>query len=129
MGSEMCIRDSDDVVDAIPVHMFCGIWGVISSGLFATKDNYEVVYYGEPDKCAGLFYGGDGSTLLANVVFILAVLAWTGFTCMALFMGIDKIFGMRVDEESEKLGMDISKHGVVEAIRVGPINGGEFANV
>jgi len=64
-------------------------------------------------------------------VFILAVLAWTGFTCMALFMGIDKIFGMRVDEESEKLGMDISKHGVMEtSASVGPITvDGEFTNV
>ena len=129
-SSKMLLRFGiDDVVDAIPVHMFCGIWGVIAGGLFATKDNYEVVYYGEPDKCSGLFYGGDGSTLLANVMFILVVLLWTGFTCMALFMGIDKIFGMRVDEESEKLGMDISKHGVMEAVRIGPINGEEFANV
>ena len=110
----------DDVVDAIPIHMFCGIWGVVASGLFATKDNYAVVYYGEPDKCSGLFYGGNGSTLLANVVFILAVLAWVGTTCMALFVGINKIFGMRVDEESEKMGMDASKHGVMDTIRVGP---------
>ena len=111
--------------------MFCGIWGVISSGLFATKDNYGVVYYGEPDKCSGIFYGGDGSTLLANVVFILAVLAWVSTTCMVLFVGINKTFGMRVDEESEKMGMDASKHGVMEtSASVGPITvDGEFTNV
>ena len=121
----------DDVVDAIPIHMFCGIWGVVASGLFATKDNYAIVYYGEPDKCSGIFYGGDGSTLLANVVFILAVLAWVSTTCMVLFVGINKTFGMRVDEESEKMGMDASKHGVMETVgSVGPIVvGGEFANV
>ena len=121
----------DDVVNAVPVHMFCGIWGVISAGFFATKDNYKVVYYGEPDKCSGIFYGGDGSTLLANVVFVLAVLVWVSTTCMALFIGIDKTFGMRVDEESEKMGMDASKHGVMETVgSVGPIVvGGEFANV
>ena len=123
----------DDVVDAIPVHMFCGIWGVISSGLFATKDNYGVVYYGEPDKCSGIFYGGDGSTLLANVVFILAVLAWVSTTCMVLFVGINKTFGMRVDEESEKMGMDASKHGVMDTARVGPagpiVVDGDFNNV
>lgn len=31
----------DDVVDAIPVHLGCGIWGVLAAGLFATKDNCE----------------------------------------------------------------------------------------
>jgi len=78
-----------------------------------------------------IFYGGDGSTLLANVVFVLAVLVWVSTTCMALFIGIDKTFGMRVDEESEKMGMDASKHGVMEtSASVGPITvGGEFTNV
>lgn len=121
----------DDVVDAIPVHMFCGMWGVIAPGIFATKENYGLAYYGEPDKCSGVFYGGNGSTLAANAVFILAVLAWTGVTCMALFTGINATIGMRVDEESEKMGMDRSKHGVMETGRVGPIvvDRGEFANV
>lgn len=31
----------DDVVDATPIHFFCGIWGVIAASLFATKDNCE----------------------------------------------------------------------------------------
>lgn len=31
----------DDVVDAVPVHGFCGAWGVIAASLFATKDNCE----------------------------------------------------------------------------------------
>lgn len=31
----------DDVVDAIPVHFACGMWGVFSASLFATKDNCE----------------------------------------------------------------------------------------
>ena len=31
----------DDVVDAIPVHLFCGAWGVLAASLFATKDNCE----------------------------------------------------------------------------------------
>ena len=34
----------DDVVDASPVHMFCGIWGTIAAGLFAHPDNVAVAY-------------------------------------------------------------------------------------
>ncbi|CBJ33346.1 ammonium transporter (ISS) [Ectocarpus siliculosus] len=102
----------DDVVDAIPVHCFCGAWGVFAASLFATKDNYSAAYYGDRvDKCAGAFYGGDGNAVAANVVFILAVIAWVSATCMALFLGINAVVGMRVDKEMEQIGMDDSKHG------------------
>lgn len=48
----------DDVVDAAPVHMFCGAWGVLSAGLLATKENYGQAYYEDrQDKCCGAFYG------------------------------------------------------------------------
>lgn len=60
-----------------------------------------LAYYGEPDKCAGAFYGGDGSAVAANVVFILAVVAWVCACCMTLFMAIKLTIGMRVDKEME----------------------------
>ena len=34
----------DDVVDASPVHLFCGAWGTIAAGLFAHPDNVAVAY-------------------------------------------------------------------------------------
>ncbi|CAM9552965.1 unnamed protein product [Ectocarpus fasciculatus] len=102
----------DDVVDAVPIHFFCGVWGVIAVALFATKDNYANVYSAErADKCAGAFYGGDGSTLAVGLVFLLALIAWTVVTCMALFLGIKYTIGIRVSEEVEQIGMDDSKHG------------------
>ncbi|CAN0471399.1 unnamed protein product, partial [Laminaria digitata] len=92
----------DDVVDAIPVHLFCGAWGVLAASLFATKDNYAAAYYEErASKCAGAFYGGDGSAVAANVVFILAVLAWVGVTCGSLFVFLKLTVGMRVTKEME----------------------------
>lgn len=101
----------DDVVNAAPVHAFCGAWGVVAASLFATKENYGLAYYGEPDKCAGVFYGGDGSVLAANVLFILAVIGWVCGTCMFLFVALDSTIGMRVSREEEMVGLDDSKHG------------------
>ena len=43
----------DDVVDASPVHLFCGMWGTIAAGLFAKPDNVEMAY--GTGSC-GLFY-------------------------------------------------------------------------
>ena len=34
----------DDVIDAIPVHFFNGIWGLIAAGLFTTQEFYAEVY-------------------------------------------------------------------------------------
>jgi len=102
----------DDVVDAAPVHMFCGIWGVIAAGLFATKDAYAAAYYSaRADTCAGLFYGGSGAMLGAGFVFILALLAWVGGWGVLIFM-VAKMGGfLRVSKEVEAAGMDDSKHG------------------
>lgn len=35
----------DDVVDAIPIHMINGAWGLIAAGLFTTKNFYADAYY------------------------------------------------------------------------------------
>ena len=43
----------DDVVDASPVHFFCGIWGTLAAGLFAKPENVEMAY--TTGSC-GLFY-------------------------------------------------------------------------
>lgn len=101
----------DDVVSAIPVHGFCGLFGVLAASLFATKDNYVLSYSGDPDKCAGVFYGGDGTALGVNCLFILAIIGWVGTTCMVLFLTLKYTVGVRVEKEVEKMGMDDSKHG------------------
>jgi Amt family ammonium transporter len=102
----------DDVVGAVPVHGFCGVWGVFATGLFATKEMYSSAYYSSrAAKCAGVFYGGDGSMLSANIVFLLAVIVWTGALSAALFIGIKVTIGVRVSKEVEENGMDDSKHG------------------
>lgn len=36
----------DDPLDASPVHFFCGIWGLLAVGIFATKAGVESVYEG-----------------------------------------------------------------------------------
>mmetsp|Transcript_23009 Transcript_23009/g.33385 ORF Transcript_23009/g.33385 Transcript_23009/m.33385 type:complete len:486 (-) Transcript_23009:187-1644(-) len=102
----------DDVVDAAPVHMFCGMWGVLAAGLFATEDGYASAYYSDrADKCCGAFYGCGGKTFGANFVFIIAVACWTLSLSLILFYGIKFTVGLRVPKEMEEAGMDISKHG------------------
>mmetsp|Transcript_33689 Transcript_33689/g.107653 ORF Transcript_33689/g.107653 Transcript_33689/m.107653 type:complete len:594 (+) Transcript_33689:100-1881(+) len=106
----------DDVVDAFPVHGCCGAWGVIAAALFATPFYYTRAYSAyvtgdRADDCAGLFYGGDGGSLSAAVVFVLANLAWTGGNMVLLFSILKVTLGIRTAEEADELGLDDSKHG------------------
>ena len=105
----------DDVVDAIPVHGFCGCYGVIMAGLFATKENYAAaygIYDGAVDECSGLFYGGSGAQFGANLVFVLFVFCWTGVCSLGVFGGLKYTNLLRVSAEVEEEGMDSSEHGL-----------------
>ena len=112
----------DDVVGSIPIHGFCGLWGVLAASLFATPNYYSQAYYGDrADDCAGLFYGGNGGLLAANVQFILFLLAWVGGSTALIVYPLKHFNLLRVSEEVELAGMDDSKHGgKVELSSVGP---------
>jgi len=103
----------DDVVDASPVHGFCGAYGVISAALWTTPHNYLSaygIYDGAEETCKGLFYGG-GEQLVASLIFIAFVLGWSG-GCSAIVFGVLKVTGLlRIPPEMEEEGMDSSEHG------------------
>lgn len=78
----------DDVVGAISAHLIAGIWGTL---------------------CVGIFGGGD---LLAQIVGIVAVGAWTVITS-AIVWGILKVtIGLRASEEDEYEGLDKAELGL-----------------
>ena len=115
----------DDVLGAFPVHGACGIWGVVAGGLFATADNYANAYYStRADKCAGIFYGGDGSTLLANVCFILTIICWTGAMASIMFATLNMFGKLRLSDEDQMIGLDIVEHGGPSYPEFALVNGG-----
>ncbi len=99
----------DDPVGAVSVHGACGLWGLISVGFFAdgTYGNYSV----EAPYITGLFYGGGGEQLLAQVISVAVVVAWAFGTGYLTFKLMDKAFGIRVPPEEELQGLDIQEHG------------------
>jgi len=103
----------DDVVGAIPVHGFCGFWGVLMAAFFATENNYANAYYSDRAKdCAGLLYGGDGSAMAAAIQFLLAVIVWVAALSAVMFGALSAMNLLRVDAIVEDEGMDKSEHGV-----------------
>lgn len=99
----------DDPVGAVAVHMMNGIWGTFAIGLFATT--------AAPgnDSCTGLFYGGGLGLLGIQCLGILSVAAWTAATITITYVIIRAVNGLRVSEEEEILGLDVTEHGLPSA--------------
>ena len=96
----------DDPVGAISVHGVCGIWGVLSVGLFA---RYDDAFLGRAD--AGLFYGGGVDQLLVQLLMVGVIVAWVALTSGLVFAGLKATIGLRVSAEEEMAGLDVLEHG------------------
>lgn len=99
----------DDAVDAIPVHLACGIWGVISAALFASPDHMKDAY--QNNKHVGLIYG-DGVLFATNILGLICIIAWVSFTMLPFFFVLNYLGLFRADPLEEIVGLDISYHGV-----------------
>jgi ammonium transporter, Amt family len=95
----------DDPIFALSVHGAAGVWGTLSTGLFATP---ELATVGKP----GLFYGGGFEQLGVQAMGVTACAAFA-FIVSYIILGIMKVSmkGLRVTEEEEILGLDMSEHG------------------
>ena len=104
----------DDAVDAIPVHMFNGMWGMIATGFFAAPRLMRQAY--NTDAHVGWFYSlgrgsFDASLLLSQFVAVLFICAWTFFIMMPFFIWLNYMGWLRADSLEELVGLDISYHG------------------
>ncbi len=103
----------DDPVGAVSVHGACGIWGVISLGLFADgKSNYGGAWNGVNGSVTGLFYGDPGQ-LVAQLIGVATLLGFV-FTLSFLFaILVDLFVGQRTSAKSELEGLDLPEMGAV----------------
>ncbi|MGX7005355.1 ammonium transporter [Caballeronia sp. KNU42] len=84
----------DDSLDAFGVHGVGGILGALLTGIFAVKD----------------IGGADGSILL-QAKGVLTTLVYSGVVSFVLLKVIDMVMGLRVTEEEEREGLDVTLHG------------------
>ena len=78
----------DDVVGAIPVHLFAGIWGTIA-----------VIFYGE-------------ASLITQLTGIIAYGAFTLIASAIVWLILKAVMGLRVSEEDEIAGLDMAEMGM-----------------
>jgi Amt family ammonium transporter len=92
----------DDSLDVVGVHGVGGTWGALATGLFATK----LVNDAGGD---GLFYGNP-KQLWVQIVAVLVT--WVlGFVMTTIILKVlDAVMGLRVTDEEEVVGLDLSQH-------------------
>jgi Amt family ammonium transporter len=100
----------DDPVGASSVHGTCGIWGVISLGLFA-DGRYGDGWNGVPGPVRGLLYG-DPSQLGAECIGALTCVAWVGTITFLTFKVLGAFTPQRAALEDERSGLDVPEMGI-----------------
>ncbi len=106
----------DDPVGAIAVHGVNGAWGCLSLGLFA-DGTYGDGWNGVPGTVTGLFYGNP-SQFLAECIGVATNFVAIGALAFIVFKAIDLVVGLRVDAETEAVGLDIPEMGVAGYVGV-----------
>ena len=79
----------DDVVGAIPVHLFCGIWGTLAVPLTNSEANF-----------------------VDQIVGIAAIGIFVSTASLVVWLAIKYTFGLRVTEEDERIGLDMAELGL-----------------
>ncbi|MFB5085608.1 ammonium transporter [Psychrobacillus sp. PGGUH221] len=98
-------RKIDDPIYALSVHGAAGVWGTLSTGFFATP---ELASVGKP----GLFYGGGLEQLGVQLMGVVACGLFAFIVSYAILFIMKKVMGgIRVSEEEEIMGLDMSEHG------------------
>lgn len=91
----------DDSLDAFGVHGIGGIWGAIATGLFATPV-IQSAYSGA--------FSGNTKQLGIQLIAIAATIVYSGVLTAVLFKIVEKTLGIRVTDDEEVAGLDITQH-------------------
>jgi Amt family ammonium transporter len=91
----------DESLDAWAIHGMGGLWGALATGIFAVA---------AVNGASGLIEG-NVNQFIANAIGAFAALIYAFVVTYVLAVVIDKTIGLRVTEEEEYVGLDISQHG------------------
>jgi Amt family ammonium transporter len=86
----------DDALDVVGIHGVGGTWGALATGLFASQ--------------AGWLTASNFPQFLEQGIAVLATYALAGVGTLVVLGVVNSVFGLRVDDEAEELGLDLALH-------------------
>jgi Amt family ammonium transporter len=95
----------DDSLDVVGVHGLGGTWGALATGLFASKEI-------NPAGANGLFFGNPHQ-LAIQFISVITTMVFSFVMTLIIIKAVDIFIGLRVSEEDEERGLDMSLHDEV----------------
>ena len=92
----------DDSLDVVGIHGLGGTWGALATGIFASTEI-------NPAGADGLFFGNPGQ-LWIQFISVIATMVFAFAMTLIILKVTDLIIGLRVAEDDEIRGLDISLH-------------------
>src|SRR5438094_8021382 len=110
----------DDSLDVVGVHGVGGTWGALATGIFATKAV-------NADGANGLLHGDPGQ-VWKQIVAVAATIVLGFVMTVVILKVLDAIMGLRVNEDDEMAGLDLSQHSET-AYALGGSTYGEYGMI
>lgn len=96
LGTRLLLRlRIDDVVGAIPVHGFAGVWGTLAAGLFFMDDPF------------------NANRVTVQFLGVLSAFIWTFGAALLTYVLIAMFTGLRASAMHEQRGLDLSEHAEI----------------
>jgi len=101
---------ADDSLDVFGVHALGGILGALLTGIF---NDPSLVGPGlvEDWVTGKVGYPGMGTQLWIQLKGVLTTIVWSGVVAFIAYKLVDLTIGLRVNEEEEREGLDVTSHG------------------
>ena len=100
---------ADDSLDVFGVHGVGGILGAVLTGVFAAPSLGGTGVYDYVANAVGEF--DMTAQVIAQLWGVGTVIVWSGIVSLVAFKLVDVVIGLRVPEEEEREGLDITAHG------------------
>ncbi|HWH81149.1 MAG TPA: ammonium transporter [Burkholderiaceae bacterium] len=101
---------ADDSLDVFGVHGVGGIVGALLTGVFNTQALGGPGFVGDW-VTASVTSNPIGTQVWIQLKAVLVTIVWSGVVSLIAYFIVDKVIGLRVSEEDEREGLDISAHG------------------
>lgn len=96
LGAAMLLRMRiDDVVGAIPVHGFAGVWGTLAAGIFFVDDPF------------------NSMRIMVQVLGVVSAFMWAFGAALVVYLVIAMTMGLRASAIHEQRGLDLSEHAEI----------------
>jgi Amt family ammonium transporter len=101
---------ADDSLDVFGVHGVGGIVGALLTGVFAAPALGGTGIYDYVANAVAADYSIVGQVWI-QAKAVLTTIVWSGVVSFIAYKLVDMVIGLRVPEDAEREGLDISSHG------------------